>query len=496
LVVFDDAGRVLTTASTAFDVGKHWTVAPRYGFLCDFSPDRTDAEDTLRQMAKYHINGVQFYDWQYRHDHLLPPEETFIDPLGRRLSLATTRALIEAAHRRGMAAMPYAAVYAASPAFFQAHQDWALFDEDGDPYIFGDEFLYIMDPAPGSPWTEHLLRQFETVLRRMDFDGIHLDQYGEPRSGFDAVGCPVDLAQALPAFINRVKGLATAVKPGAAASSTTVYEAAVVFNAVKSWPLRTVAGADQDFVYIEVWPPRTTYLDLREVVLEAKQLSGGKPVVIAAYISPTDNLHGVLLADAILFAHGAAHIELGEGNGMLAGPYFPNWEAMSPQVAQAVRAYYDFAVRYENLLYESVDNTPELTDRFCLEDVPTNLEHLSSPRQSGVSEAASEHHSGTVWIIGQQKPGYQMIHLINLVGVSTVEWTETVQTRPVLLKDLQARYYDSRQVNRIWLASPDFTTPQAMPLDFEPGWDSRGDYVEFTLPQLEYWDLVVIEFSS
>jgi dextranase len=462
LTLCDDAGQLLATASTAFDVSEHWTLAPRYGFLCDFSPNRAGFEDTLRQMARYHINALQFYDWQYRHDHLLSTEDLFIDPLGRCLSLATTRALVEAAHRSGMAAMPYSAIYAASPPFFRAHPDWALFDADGNPYVFGDDFLYIMNPAPGCPWVEHLLRQFEIVLRAMNFDGIHLDQYGEPQAGFDAAGHPIELAQVLPALINRVKEVATAVKP----------DAAVVFNAVKSWPLKTVGRADQDFVYIEVWPPRTTYRDLREVVLEAKLLSGGKRVVVAAYVSPTDNLHGVLLVDAILFAHGAAHIELGEGNGMLADPYFPNYEVMSSQVAQAMRVYYDFAVRYENLLYEGVDNTPEMEDRFRLEGVPTGLENSL----------------GKVWVVGQKKSGYQVIHLINLLGLPDGEWAHP-KPAPTILRQLPAQYNTTAPVERICLASPDYNGGRWTEVPFE----QKGSELRFVLPELHVWAMLILE---
>ena len=462
LTLHDGAGRLLATASTAFDVGERWTLAPRYGFLCQFPPDRTGIDETLQQMARYHLNGIQFYDWQYRHDHPLPPSETFVDPLGRRLSRATIQALIAAAHERGMAAMPYTAVYAASPPFFRAHRDWALFDAGGAPHVFGDGFLYIMNPAPDAPWTEHLLRQFQRVLREMDFDGIHLDQYGEPRAGFDAKGRPVDLARALAAFIDRTKAVATAVKP----------DAAVVFNAVKSWPLETVARTAQDFVYIEVWPPRTTYRDLRELVLQAKRLSGGKPVVVAAYISPADNLHGVLLADAILFAHGAAHIELGEGNGMLADPYFPNYEEMAPSVARAVRSYYDFVVRYENLLYESTDNTPEIAHRFHLEGIPTG--------------PAGSH--GTVWVIGQRHPDGQVVHLINLLGLPDGEWAQP-KPAPTGLRVLRARYDARVPVRRIWLASPDCRGGRGIELPFE----GQAGEIRFLIPELRVWDMLVLE---
>src|SRR5260221_8143404 len=55
-------------ASTAFDVLSSWTDFPRYGFLVDFSASRMDPEITLKKLTRFHVNGLQFYDWQYRHD--------------------------------------------------------------------------------------------------------------------------------------------------------------------------------------------------------------------------------------------------------------------------------------------------------------------------------------------------------------------------------------------------------------------------------------------
>ena len=88
--------------------------------------------------ARYHVNGLQFYDWQYRHETLLPPSDPYTDLLGRRMSLATVERLIEAAHARNIAAMPYTAIYGASPAFYRAHPDWALLQATGEPFEFAD----------------------------------------------------------------------------------------------------------------------------------------------------------------------------------------------------------------------------------------------------------------------------------------------------------------------------------------------------------------------
>jgi dextranase len=248
LHVLDGTGQALATASTAFDVLERWTQAPRYGFLTDFGPDRVDFDRTMLWLTKYHINGLQFYDWMYRHEQLLPPADIFDDSLGRRLSLATVEKLINVAHAWGIAAMPYTAVYAASVPFFQQHSDWALLDAESQPIPFGDDFLMIMNPAPGSPWTEHLLDQFSGVLEKTAFDGIHLDQYGDPKLAFDTRGKRVDLADTLPAFINATKVIVRRHRGDAGA---------VIFNAVGNWPIETVAPSDEDVIYVEVWPPYT-----------------------------------------------------------------------------------------------------------------------------------------------------------------------------------------------------------------------------------------------
>ncbi len=141
-------GVVIARVSSAFDVLEVWTQNPRYGFMTEFTPDRQDGEQALEILKRYHINGLQFYDWMYRHDNYLPPEEPFTDPLGRRLSFETTKKLITAAHKNGMAAMPYTAVYAASIPFFEEHRDWGLYEANGKPSYFGDNFLVLMDPRP------------------------------------------------------------------------------------------------------------------------------------------------------------------------------------------------------------------------------------------------------------------------------------------------------------------------------------------------------------
>ena len=68
LEILSENDSSISHATTAFDVLSNWTDFPRYGFLTDFSAARADPETTLKKLTRFHINGLQFYDWQYRHD--------------------------------------------------------------------------------------------------------------------------------------------------------------------------------------------------------------------------------------------------------------------------------------------------------------------------------------------------------------------------------------------------------------------------------------------
>ncbi len=463
----DQQGLVATTAVTAFDVLTHWTQAPRYGFLTDFRPERVDAGETAVWMAKYHLNGIQFYDWMYRHDQLMPPANGFVDPLGRPLSLATVTQLIDALHERNIAAMPYTAVYAASNAFHAEHPEWALFQEDDTPYAFED-FLMIMNMAPDAPWTRHILAQFADVLQRTRFDGIHLDQYGEPKAGFDNEGTPVDLAEAIPAFIDATKAVA-AVENGRAS--------AVIFNCVAVWPLADVAQTSQDAVYIEMWPPETGYHHLHKTIVKAQQLSDEKPVILATYIDPAWE-HNVLLADAAIFASGGYHIELGEPGGMLSDPYFPKYGRMSPQQADRVRRYYDFAVRFENILsLDTQDATAQLDGRIEIDGY----------------NVGSAGNGRSIWTLARHSDTVEVIHLINLLHSDNPGWYEQQTEDQRQLTDLTVQLRIKRPFRRLWCASPDGEQPAAQPLPFTE--QDAGEYkiITFNIPALHYWSMIVLD---
>ncbi|MBK8022547.1 MAG: hypothetical protein IPK19_14230 [Chloroflexi bacterium] len=465
--VLDENGSVLTTQTTAFDVLNHWIEAPRYGFLSDFSPARQTIAPVLDWMLQHHINGVQFYDWQYRWEDLLPATDRFDDGLGRPQSMETIRSLIDLLHTGNIAAMPYTAIYGASFAFYRQHQDWAMFDARGEAYTFGDNLIGIMDATPGSPWNTHLLGEFADVLDNTAFDGIHIDQYGSPKTGFDNAGSPVDMAVVMPAFINQTAELVQSRRGDAGVT---------LFNSVGNWPIETVAPARQDASYIEVWPPYDDYLDLNRIITNAQRWGGEKPVILAAYIAP-ERVINWRLANSVILASGAYHLETGEPGTMLADPYFPRFGEIAQADQPAFTRYYDFVVRYENVL--SVGTTAAAPDRH-------DAIRLGDVRMRGIRSR------DRVVPIVRSGANFETFSLINFLGIDAADWNGHTTVAPTPLTDQPVTLRVERPVAAVWYASPDTAdTMNAIAVPFTV----EADTLSFTLPRLEYWNMIVVEFE-
>lgn len=482
-VKLHDHSGLLQTAATAFDILEAWEYAPRYGFLADFAVENEEDEEVLKAMNKYHINMVQFYDWMYRHHQLMPETRTFIDPLGRHLSITAVENKIKYAHKYGMKAMAYGAVYGAGESFFKENKDSALYKYNDEPLGFGN-FLYIMDIARGTMWHDHIIREFEKAVS-FGFDGIHMDQYGFPK---EAVGLASGvktirrLREDLPVFINDVKDYLC--RNG--------QNIPISFNAVNNWPVETVAKSKEDCVYIEVWPPNYTYQDLHNIIANAKRYAPDKQVVLAAYIKPYSkelNLpleyaqNAAIMTMAAIFANGGFHLLIGERNGILNDQYFPLYRALETEEHIAeLRSYYDFIVRYEELLYDIdlVDNSMVCTGGL-------NGEYVF--KGEGFSPKAEVN---KVWTLVKEKPGYKIINLVNFTGIEDMNWNEAKQSRPVEICDIEVNVLVSEDVKGVYAASPDFNLCNAKQLDFEYVEHGQGRAVSFKVPRLKLWDLVYI----
>lgn len=465
-----DAGEP-STALGAVLVAEHWRDAPRMGFLSEFGEDDARPE-RIERMAAFHLTVVQFYDWMYRHYRFLPPGDVYEDGMGRTLSLDTIRTRLSTVQRHGMAGLAYGAVYGAEEAYAQDHPDELLRDANGQPHALIERF-FITDPRPG-PWRERLLDEYAQAVRDLGFDAVHMDQYGAPKHAFAHDGTRVDLAAAFPDLVDAAAARVRAVRP----------DASVTFNAVNDWPSEAIATTDQAICYVEVWPPHDRYRHLVDIVERARAASDGKQVVLAAYLEPFREggpraEAAAFLATAVIAAAGGHHLLLGEGDGVLRDPYYPNHGRLSEAGRARMRRLYDHTAALHHRLFD-----PGAVDRsrtFANGENP-ELVLLGAP-------AASEPTAGHVWTSIREAPnGSLVVHLVNLTHLEDDRWNAPKPEREASIERLELDIGRTFRRPRVtWLDPDDGHGPRQL----EPRPGSGGS--RYDLPTLTLWATLAID---
>ncbi len=491
----DEQQNVLTSAFTAVDVSSSWTKFPRYGYVWDFTPS-ADAESKADEMARYHLNGVQFYDWQYRHHRPLAADLSgWRDWSGRWISGDTVRAYLRAAHDRGMACMAYNMIYAANETYLTdgsgVQADWRLVRANGTDFTCDMDaklgpvgvlqYFNLLNPD----WQSYIFAQENRVFEAFDFDGWHGDTIGENGPmrtadggplGYDADGKPIYLVKdGYTAFLNAAKAA--------------IGDKYLAFNPVGAQGIENVNVSAVDVLYTEFWPwDRNAngrlyddYYTLHRAILGACEQSGGKSLIVAAYVNYRNpkaafNPATVRMLDCVVFASGGSRIELGNGGNMLSDEYFPadGKKRMDDGLRSAVGRLYDFLVAYENLLR---DGQQPVSRTVRLENLPVSTDGRSD----------------TVWCFAKADSSTEIYHFLNLTGTDD-GWRDEEQTKkpPIAHENVKTRLYTDYPVREVWLASPDGESPLPLPLEFQTGRDANGAYAEFTQPALEYWNLIFL----
>ncbi len=456
-------GQETGRAATAAGVGGS---VVRYGFLSDFLPeDDTD----IACMAKYHISHVQFYDWSYRHDTLVSPDDDYSDMMGKRNSLPVIKHKIAACHGRGMLAMAYGAVYAASRAFRESHKSWGLYTADHQPLRFIKVFYY-MDIE--GPWRGHLFMQYLDAMRIVGFDGIHMDTYGRPKRALGAQGETRELETALPRLIHDTNAFLRE-------AGETPH---LIFNNVGAWPAGLTCREPQDAVYMELWPPMDRLRHIRQAVSLARP--SGKPVVLAAYPAPfrTDTperaLYGQLILSFAIALCGATQLFIGERDAVVTQGYYADYVQLEGWQAEKIKAYQDFFVRYQELLFDG-----------SLGDV--TLTHSGGDNREYTCDRpfSQEAEPGKLWLTFRECGPKKLIGLINLVSAQDDHWNQGKE-KPTAQDNITLHILTLHPVGCAWYATPDERDGAAQRLDCRCTQTEDGVDVAVCVPRLSCCGLV------
>jgi dextranase len=471
--------------SSAFDVVSNWRKSTRYGFLSDFYTKEAGDRADVESLNKLHINLVQFYDWMYKHDDLVSPVTEYTDLMGRILNRDVVQEKIHLCHQYGMKAMAYGAVYAASKEYYEQHKDSALYDSNGNVIDFIHIF-YIMNIAKASPWHDHIINQYNEAIVKLDFDGIHMDTYGSPKTAISKLNqkdSVIRLEEHFPELINHTRQVLEQSKE----------DIALIFNNVGNWPVDTVALAEQDAVYIEVWDPYERYHHIGQIMAWANHLSHGKPVILAAYLKPfreekqetIERAHmAALLLTAVITSNGGYHLLLGEENAVLTQGYYVDYSKVDESFMRLIRNYYDFLIRYANVFFNH-----DLRDVSMTHLKGDNLEY-----QINNVDYSTYGEPNKVWTIVREKPGMKVISFINLTGNEDDRWNEGKETLN-LVQNIEIKIIIEEGIKEVFLASPDQNMGRPQTIDYEVIQGDKGKNVVVTVPELYVWSVLVLELE-
>ena len=74
----------MNPGSSAIDVPSDWVRFPRYGSVAQ-SGSSLNTANLMWQLKNYHLNAVQFYDWQWKHHIPFNPNANWLDVASRTL---------------------------------------------------------------------------------------------------------------------------------------------------------------------------------------------------------------------------------------------------------------------------------------------------------------------------------------------------------------------------------------------------------------------------
>lgn len=535
-VATNASGTPLDSINDAVDVSSSWARFPRYGYMTHNSfgnPAVTpsQAASIMSDMVRYHIDGLQYYDWQYDHDEPLcgtvssPCASWTDDGNQERVYASAVEDLVKAGHADNIVAMAYNSIYSAdngtccqAPSYLGQRlgisPTWGIYT--GTDHTTPAAFFQwdYMDPS-NPDWQRFIMDQEMKAIKAFSFDGFHADSFGDldtvdytyngKPAGVKYDPCTTDTVNANSTTpVHNVAGSPTWVNGTFPSflqyAKSVLANKYLIFNPVTYDHAHCEANTSPvSVLYSELWPNNQdqywSYNDIKQAIDEGSEESAavspdrqGKSLVVAAYqdYSPsgggTFDTPDVLLLDATIFASGGSHIELGDNGLMLDNQNFTvGATPVRASLAQSVHDYYNFLTAYEDLLRDGQHNTSQT---------------VSIQGQTVSSRAAPN----SIWAFTKAGSSHEVIQLINFDGEKSVAWqtgpcsncTEITSPHPVprQLSNARVKYYYVHQPKAVFFASPDYNDGTTYQLPFTLGRDTKGAYVSFTLPSLSYWDMV------
>lgn len=535
----DSQGNVRAVKTSAVDVSDTWTTVPRYAAVTNFDANNQLGEDSITNsintLNKYHINAAMYYDAYYRPQNTIPSEhyQTWI---GRSVDKSIVQKGVDLNHKFGQAAMLYNMINATTgtpddsdtamsnkdlfgstitrqdgtkgiaskmgvfrtgkcnecpvPNTYDGLGEQATFNMLGSMNDRDDvdhKVQYYYNPA-SNDWQNYIGYIMQSSLNYLNFDGWQGDTIGNIYGvTYENKGTNTNAFNTKDTYANFVDN----VKPAYMTNKT------FGMNTVNYDGQSAVNTSKADFNYSELWSSsKPTYQDLADCIKETNSKSD-KPLIVPSYMyhdwynSNSNDLpshfkdEAILIKDVVIFANGGAPMELANGK-QLPTEYYPDVEknriTMSDKLGDPdnglLRKMYDFVTAYSSLIYRS---------KFSNQNVIVNNDG------SQINSVRAD--SGKVNTITKKTNDVDILQMINLTGVSSSNWQinnagdeATKNITPV--SSLDVRWYTDK-TGTLYEASFE-NDSQRQKVDYQANSDSNGRYIEFTVDNLNLWNMYYI----
>ena len=298
-----------THAETALDVSSSWTRFPRMGYLSHFKPTApagTDGnttyesflfqqpQDYINKLSQdYHINALQYYDWQYRHEQPVATGDLESQwPLWYANTYASKKTIsdyVTDAKNANIGSLAYSMAYAANDGYDTnaIKDEWILRNDDGSYWVrdLGEQWWVptpegvdkpknhqIMMNVNNNGWRNYITDQYVAQKDAFGFDGTHIDTLGQTVKK-DEAGNSVDLTDGLTALVND-----TAAKTGTATG----------INLPDGAGTDKIGPSSASYIYTELWDHNETNQQVATYLQGARNAAGNKPQIVAAYANNYD----------------------------------------------------------------------------------------------------------------------------------------------------------------------------------------------------------------
>ncbi|GAP04936.1 glycoside hydrolase family 66 protein [Fructobacillus tropaeoli] len=477
----DGNGNVVFSDFIAVNVNSNPGVFPIMGFLSKYNNyDPNGQQKIIDYLNRLHINYVQYYDWFEYHDIPLytgdrnQPSAYWTDFANRPTRLDVIQKYLELCHERNMKSMAYGLMYGASTNQNQNGWNESSFlynsptssPNPGNvavnplPHPMFKNDIYILNflsddvkPKIFSAW--------QKVFNALPFDGWHIDTLGDFGTKYIYNSGSVDsnfLANVgYKYFVMNARNYFGSGKQ-------------LGVNAVATYGYDAVASQDVNYLYSEQWDfEAKSYDDLLQKIKQMRSNRNDIGLIIPAYMHKNKNwwntnnqfnTDGVKLANDVIIAGGASHLEMGEH--MLSREYFPNSDiSMSQDLIDYLPKQYDFMVAYHREL--SIKNP---TDYFVMNTHKNSKNYVNTSMFTAIENSDQ-------WITS--------VSIINTNGLNGNDWQDANADRklPEPVYNEQAKF--NSKFSHVYCATIENPDPIEL---------SQDQWGNFTIPEIKNYTLV------